>query len=636
MRRLLLMAASLGLLLGLAACDVSLAGDVTPPPGSSGPVIEPDEELVEISMPGSIDLTAGAEIYVEKCADCHGPQGLGDGLLAEELEVLVPPIGVLEQAFTASPQEWFVVVRDGRMAQMMPPFSGSLSDQDIWDVLGYVYALGSDPALLAEGEDLYGEFCAACHGTNGEGGVEAPGHQDPARMTGFSLAEIVQKISTGSGNETHVFADVLDADQQTALALYVRSLLFGRADFELAAEPTEDVEPQDEADSSEEAAEGEGDAAPEGDTGEQGEQDAEPTAEGIEVRGQVFNGSGTGIPEGLEVSLQGYTEFELTLDVTAPVAEDGSFIFENVPLQANDVYITVVEFEDMFYPSDFYVAAGDEQELTFELEIFDTTTDKSSLAVYRTHVFFEWLSPDVVQVVHLVTVSNLGNATVYTPGEEEPVLEFSLPDGAVNLVFETGAIGNPYVGTAEGFGDPRPVAPGETAYEILFAYEMEYDRGLTWTLPIDLPTEFLAVFVSGNEVKVESDQLTQGSDQQVEGGLYQSLTATSLAAGDEVSLQISGRVRLESSESGAIGDTDLLVIVAGVFGVGLAAYGVWQFFRTPKEEDEYLADVESQDSDALLDEIVALDEAFEAGEIDAEVYRSRRAELKEKLRILME
>ena len=189
MKKSVLIFVSLGLILGLAACDVSLAGDVTPPPGARIPTVQPTAAVLEeVTPPEGIDLPAGAAWYLEKCQDCHGPQGLGDGIQADALGVEIPPIGVMDQAYLASPLEWFTVVRDGRMALLMPPFKGSLSDQDIWDVLGYVYGLGADSTMLAEGEVIFGETCAACHGSEGEGGAMpgAPSLRDPERMRSLS------------------------------------------------------------------------------------------------------------------------------------------------------------------------------------------------------------------------------------------------------------------------------------------------------------------------------------------------------------------------------------------------------------------------------------------------------------------
>jgi mono/diheme cytochrome c family protein len=623
MKNSLLIAVSLVLVLGLAACDVSLAGDVTPPPGYTMPEVQPTRETVSFSQPEGIDLQAGMDIYAEKCLACHGQTGLGDGEQAEVLGVFVPPIGAVEQGFQESPIEWFAVVHDGRMDLLMPPFSGSLNEQDIWDVLGFVYALGTDEDFLAEGEQLFGETCAACHGAEGEGNATpgAPSLQDAERMTSLSLAEIVQKVATGTGNENHAFASLLDADQQEAAALYVRSLLFGELDFEVEfAAPSDDVVEQPD-----EVVDGD-------DADTSGDGIGEDLRDGHVVTGMVVNGSGTSIPEGLEVTLQGYAQFEIEIDLTAPVAADGSFIFEDVPMTAENVYVALVEYMDMFYPSNFYVAEGGDEGVTFEVEIFDSTTDASELVINRIHVFFEWVAPELVQVVHLVSISNLGNETVYSPGEIEPVVSFSLPEGALNLVFESGVIGDPYIGTEQGFGDPRPIAPGEASYEVLFAYEMEYDRELTWTLPIDMATEFIAVFVQGDEVKLESDNLTFEANQMMEDGLYQTLVSDPLSAGDEITLEISGRV-----SQGTTGGTDgeennVFVIVAGVLGLALAGYGAWQYLRPAQTEDEFL---DQFDADALIDEIIALDEAFEAGEVDEADYRKEREELKAELSDLL-
>ena len=64
----------------LSACDFTLAGDVTPPPGalmSSQSTAEP------LSTPSSPpDAAAGADLYSQHCVDCHGTGGLGDGAQA--------------------------------------------------------------------------------------------------------------------------------------------------------------------------------------------------------------------------------------------------------------------------------------------------------------------------------------------------------------------------------------------------------------------------------------------------------------------------------------------------------------------------------------------------------------------------
>lgn len=75
MRKLLLIAAPLA----LAAC-----GEQAPeaPSGGGGPPPMPDA----ITLSDRPDATGGEALYVEKCIMCHGPNGMGEGLLARRTE----------------------------------------------------------------------------------------------------------------------------------------------------------------------------------------------------------------------------------------------------------------------------------------------------------------------------------------------------------------------------------------------------------------------------------------------------------------------------------------------------------------------------------------------------------------------
>ncbi len=61
-----------------------------------------------------------------------------------------------------SPMETFEELRDDPALQM-------LNDQDIWDVVAYIWTQNTTSAALINGEKLYQVNCAACHGENGAG-----------------------------------------------------------------------------------------------------------------------------------------------------------------------------------------------------------------------------------------------------------------------------------------------------------------------------------------------------------------------------------------------------------------------------------------------------------------------------------
>jgi mono/diheme cytochrome c family protein len=144
----------------LTACNMTLAEDVTPPPGAVQPA-QPQPTMGPIFPAQAPNLQNGAAIFAEKCAPCHGETGLGDGPQAEQLPVTVPALSQPELAAQASPADWFLVVTLGNMTNFMPPFS-SLSDQERWDVVAYAQSLSRTPEQVSAGESLFDEYCSDC------------------------------------------------------------------------------------------------------------------------------------------------------------------------------------------------------------------------------------------------------------------------------------------------------------------------------------------------------------------------------------------------------------------------------------------------------------------------------------------
>lgn len=143
----------------LAACNFTLAEDVTPPPNYVEPTPVPTMgPLFPASAP---DVANGAAIYVEKCAPCHGDTGLGDGPQGLQLPVPVAALGLPATAQKALPSDWYKMVTQGNLEKFMPPFA-SLSDQERWDVVAYALTLHTTPAQIEEGKSLFEANCADC------------------------------------------------------------------------------------------------------------------------------------------------------------------------------------------------------------------------------------------------------------------------------------------------------------------------------------------------------------------------------------------------------------------------------------------------------------------------------------------
>jgi cytochrome c oxidase cbb3-type subunit 3 len=122
---------------------------------------------------GSMAVAAapdGARLYATHCATCHGDTGEGG--------VGVP---LSLPSFLNSIDDDFLrrTIRHGRPGRVMPAFS-KLSEAQIDAIVGFIRAWSDKPAPeysgaavpgdAARGKILYSDYCAVCHGAEGEGG----------------------------------------------------------------------------------------------------------------------------------------------------------------------------------------------------------------------------------------------------------------------------------------------------------------------------------------------------------------------------------------------------------------------------------------------------------------------------------
>lgn len=87
-----------------------------------------------------IALEEGRAIYERHCADCHGPEGRGDGKLAISLS---PRPGNLVSAQTSakSDQDLLKIIANGRPRTAMTGWNERLSDNEQRAVLAYIRSL---------------------------------------------------------------------------------------------------------------------------------------------------------------------------------------------------------------------------------------------------------------------------------------------------------------------------------------------------------------------------------------------------------------------------------------------------------------------------------------------------------------
>lgn len=600
----------LALSLFLAGC--TLAGDITPPPGlataqageplpattaapaatdaTSAPVAT---QPSAVTAPTGVDPARGQPIWLEKCAPCHGTTGQSDGAMVSNLPSPPPQLGDPAVARDARPADWYDVVTTGRMDKLMPAFA-SLSDADRWNVVAYALTLSGGADDLAKGEALYADNgCAACHGDEQAGAGAGPSFLIPGLVEQRSLSELAQSIRAGSPPAMPAFAGQLTDNDVWALAGYVRWL--GWNSVSAQAPATQAV-----------------------------------AVNGV-IRGQVTNGTpGGSLPDGMQVTLAGFDGDAEAYSETVGLSSDGRFEFTDVPAVAGRIYGATVSYGDVLYFSQGAHLTGDAKPLDLSITVFETMTDPSGLRVERLHILFDFSIPDMVQVLELWVLSNESDRSVVAAPQRGSV-EVTLPEGATELAFEDGSVGDRYILTGSGFGDTQPIVPGNATSQFIFSYRLPYDGRLSFRQPTNYAVTAAVVLLPSEGVTAKGTGLQDLGVQQMGGQAVHNYAAGAIAAGSSLEIDVAGKPASTAAGGASSGWTNA-AIGLGVLGGLLIIAGLW-WFRPSAASGRRAARPSGEDeADRLLGKIAELDDAFAAGKMDEPAYRARREDLKRALR----
>ncbi len=123
-----------------------------------------------VIIPDAVDIVAGEDLYAENCASCHGANLEGQEnwqTPGEDGRVPAPPHDQTGHTWHHADQVIFEYTKLGGQAVMaqkgmafdsgMPGFGKQLSDQDIWNILGFVKStwpqrIRETQAIRTEGE----------------------------------------------------------------------------------------------------------------------------------------------------------------------------------------------------------------------------------------------------------------------------------------------------------------------------------------------------------------------------------------------------------------------------------------------------------------------------------------------------
>ena len=619
----------------LTACGNMLADDIKPPPDS---VVSPAATAAPTEVVGSLfplvqpDSSDGLEIYNDKCAPCHGVNGLGNGPRANELPNPVTAIGVKSIADSSIPTEWYQIITEGNLDKYMPPFS-SLSERQRWDVLAHIYGLSQDFERINTGKALFQENCSQCHGVDGRGsGINSVDLSNLEYLVSNSTSEFYISITDGVQPNMPSFKDNLSDDERMNIADYLRSLTFILPDTleEIAVENRENsasvAEIEDNPDEQDHSIE-----------------DTVNFGLGV-ISGSVLNGTNGEIPNGSTITLYGFDQMNQVFSDTVSVDPDGSFVFNDVEMPPERVFRTTFEHQGILYASDIATAHATEgMNLELPIVVYNATSDISNLFIDRLHIFLDQESADTLRVVELYVLSNIGNETVVAEDSDGVAVEYHLPEGATDLEIQDGLLGERFILTTSGFGDRVSIRPGMGNYQIVYTYLLPLESEVDLTHSIELASEAIVVLAPEN-LKIKGGDLNDDGIRDFQGEKFRMYSSEGLSPAQEISLKIAADqplIPINISEDTTTGN---LVIGMGVLGIVLMSAGVWFFFqnrKTDHTQDETVVDVnggkvDKSDSQTIMDAIIALDDLYKEGGIPEVAYNERRQELKDQLKKSLE
>jgi mono/diheme cytochrome c family protein len=122
---------------GLSLARFALAHDNWPAPAEA-------KKLKNPVTPTPDNLATARGIWMDKCANCHGDKGAGDGPEAMMYEPSPTPLNDAHMIGEMTDGEIFWKIGEGR--KPMPSFKKQLTDEQRWLVVNFVRTLAPKPA----------------------------------------------------------------------------------------------------------------------------------------------------------------------------------------------------------------------------------------------------------------------------------------------------------------------------------------------------------------------------------------------------------------------------------------------------------------------------------------------------------
>ncbi len=394
------------------------------------------------------------------------------------------------------------------------------------------------------------------------------------------------------------------------------------------------------------------------------------------ISGRLLDGTRNNAPvAGQSVTLQMAQDGTARDLTTLKSHADGSFLFEDLNPASGIQYAIYTRYQGaQYFTNPIDLSKHPQQRV--DLTVYDATQSSANLAVVQATILIQ--EPDASKgsftVSEIYFFQNIGKTTYVgslngNQGRPNALL-FSLPQGARNVALDQGFNSVEAIQVNGGFATDAAVPPGET--EFSFSFEVPYqstsfDFGYTFNYPtVQLSMLTPPVLHASSGALISKGLMTAN------GHPYLLLQNQNFRGGDQVHVELEGLPQPSSRSTGVGLQGNWLWLVIGILGMLLiivassVLHQVLQRRRKPRGKTETGAHTRTRthtqhtqvrehaaarprtaprratspasrhkEQDELLQQLLELDKAFEAGRLKQAEYRKQRAGLKARLRELM-
>lgn len=378
------------------------------------------------------------------------------------------------------------------------------------------------------------------------------------------------------------------------------------------------------------------------------------------ISGKLLNGSQNNGPVAHQsVTLQMATGNTARDLITLTTDAQGNYAFSALQTDASVQYAIYTLYQGAQYFTDL-IDLSKKADQQVNLTVYDATTSAANIAVVQTSILLDKPNPQsgMLAVSEDFFFENLGRTTYVgqvDAGQGKPdALRFSLPVGARFLSLGTGFDGYTSTQVNTGFVTNAAVLPGTSRFS--FSFQVPYSgTGYHFVYQAVYPTVALSLLTPTN-IQTTPRGLTPKGPTNTKSNTYNLFQTQKLGAGQSIEAQLVGLpLATEATQSpvtlnpALLWLVALLIVLMALTGLGGYLYhtrrrkaaGSKRQRNMPAGKGTVPASVTRKkvapvvSKEALLEEIVELDKAYEAHKLKKTVYQERRAQLKARVRGLM-